>query len=309
VSLPRAVTESTVAFRDVLSDDGTLLRAWTNDPDGVVDGPTVLLCNGLGTSPWNWPALLHTDCGVRVVSWHHRGTSGSDRPLDPEEVGLERFVEDALSVMDHFALERPVVMGWSVGVTTMFELAAAHPERVGGLFAVAGVPGDTFSTTLGPLRLPRPAARAVTLSASRLLRVAGRALTPLAASLEVSPRLIELLGHTGLVFRVPDPELAALALREFLSTPVEWYFHLALRTAHHSRVSLRRIKVPCLFVAGTWDVLASARHMATAAQQVRDGRYVELRGSHFVQMEQPDVVHQLLLDFLRRVDVASSVSR
>lgn len=307
MTLPRAVVESTVEFRDVLSDDGTLLRAWTNDPDGVVDGPTVLLCNGLGTSPWNWPALLHTDCGVRVVSWHHRGTSGSDRPLDQEKVGVTQFVEDALSVMDHFGLDRPVVMGWSVGVNTMFELAAEHPERVAGLFAVAGVPGDTFSTMLGPLRLPRPAARAITVTASRWLKATGRLLTPLASRVEVSPRVIDVLSHTGLLFKVPDRELAALALEEFLSTPVDWYFHLALRTSEHGRVSLRRIKVPVVFVAGSWDILAGARHMATAAERVPDGTYVELRGSHFVQMEQPELVHQLLLDFLRRVDAGRPV--
>ena len=31
-----------VAFRDILSDDGTYVRAWTNDPEGVIDGPTVV---------------------------------------------------------------------------------------------------------------------------------------------------------------------------------------------------------------------------------------------------------------------------
>jgi len=301
--------ESTVAFRDVLSDDGTLLRAWTNDPDQVIDGPTVLLCNGLGTSPWNWPALLHTDCGVRVVSWSHRGTAGSDKPEDPSKVGVQQFVEDALSVMDHFGLDRPVVMGWSIGVNTMFELAAEHPERVAGLFAVAGVPGDTFSTTLGPLRVPRPAARAIASSTSRLLKLGGRVLTPVVSRLDLGPHSIEMFRRTGLIFRVPDPELAAVAFKEFLSTPIEWYFHLALRTAEHSRVSLRRIKVPVVFIAGTWDILAGARHMAAAAARVPDGTYVEVRGSHFVQMEQPGLVHQLLLDFLRRVEAGRRVGR
>jgi len=301
MQLPPAVARSTVAFRDVLSDDGTLLRAWTNDPDGVIDGPTVLLCNGLATSPWNWPALLHTDCGVRVVSWAHRGTAGSDRPADPDQVGVQQFVEDALSVMDHFGLHRPVVMGWSIGVNTMFELAAQHPERVAGLFAVAGVPGDTFSTMLGPLYLPRPLVRAVTVGASRGLRLAGRALTPLTTRLPVGPHTIEVLSRTGLIFPVPDPELAALALHEFLRTPIEWYFHLALRTSEHGRVSLRRIKVPVLFVAGSWDLLAGARHLASAAARVPDGTYVQLHGSHFVQMEQPERVHRLLLEFLERV--------
>src|SRR5918999_202659 len=112
-------------FYDVVSADGTRLRAWTNDGDG----PTVLLCNGLGTNPYAWPALLRPDCGVRVVSWNHRGVGGSDRPTDPDRVGVEAFVEDALAVLDDAGEERAVVAGWSIGVNTAFELAVLYPER------------------------------------------------------------------------------------------------------------------------------------------------------------------------------------
>lgn len=300
-SAARAVTASPIAFHDVLSDDGTRIRAWTNDPDGLMDGPTVVLCNGLGTSPSAWPALLHPECGVRVVSWNHRGTGGSDRPRDTQRVGIEDFVEDALSVMDHFGVDRAVLMGWSMGVNTMFELATDHPERVLGLFAVAGVPGDTFSTMLGPLALPRFAARALTVSLARIMKYTGKALTPIASRLPVGPRAIDLLTHTGFMFPVPDPELAAVAIGEFLKTPIDWYFHLALRTSEHPRVSLRGIHVPVEFVAATFDLMAGTRHMATAAERVADGTYVELRGTHFIQMEQPERVHQLLVAFLARV--------
>jgi pimeloyl-ACP methyl ester carboxylesterase len=295
----------TVAYRDVLSDDGTLLRAWTNDPDGVIDGPTVLLCNGLATTPWSWPALLSADCGVRVVSWAHRGTVGSDRPSDPDRVGVRQFVEDALSIMDHFGLARPVVVGWSIGVNIAFELVAAHPERVSGVFAVAGVPGDTFSSMLGPLHLPRPVVRALAASSTQVLKYAGRALTPLTSRLPIGPQLIELAARTGLILPFPDPELGALALEEFLSTPAEWYFHLALRTSERGRLSLRRIKVPVMFVAGSRDLIAGSRHMAAVAARIPHGTYVELRGSHFVQMEQPERVHRLLLDFLRQTETES----
>ncbi len=300
-SAARAATAESIAFHDVLSDDGTRLRAWTNDPEGLLPGPTVVLCNGLGTGPWVWPALLRPECGVRVVSWNHRGTGGSDRPADPQRVGIEEFVEDALSVMDHFGVDRGVLVGWSMGVNTMFELTVIHPERVSGLFAVAGVPGDTFATMLGPLRLPHVAARAITVNLSRVLRYGGRALTPIASRLPVGPRTVDVLTHTGFLFPVPDPELAAVAIAEFLTTPVDWYFHLALRTSRHARVSLRGIKVPTEFVAATFDVLAGARDMKTAADRVEGATYVELRGSHFIQMEQPDRVHQLLVDFLDRV--------
>ena len=299
---------STIAYADVLSDDGTTIRAWTNDPDGAIDGPTVVLCNGLGTNPWAWPALLQPDCGVRVVSWFHRGTGGSERPADRRNVGIDAFVQDALSVMDHYGIDRTVLMGWSMGVNTMFELAAEHPERVTGLFAVAGVPGDTFATMLGPLRLPRPVARTITVNWSRVLKASGRAITPVTTRLPIGPRTIGLLRRAGLILPVPHPDLAALALADLLATPIEWYFHLALRTAQHGRISLRRIKVPVLFVGGTWDLLAGSRHIATAAGKVVDGEYVELRASHFVPLEQPDRLHELLVGFIARVGAPASTT-
>ena len=303
MALSAASTDVTsmLEFRDVLSDDGTHLRAWTNDPEGVIDGPTVVLCNGLGTNAFCWPALLDPDCGVRVISWNHRGVGGSDRPTDPAHVEIENFVEDGLSIMDHFGVESAVLMGWSMGVNTMFELAARHPERVRGLFAVAGVPGDTFSTMLGPLRLPHAVARGLTVNLSRVMTVAGKALTPIARRLPVGPKVVAVLSHSGFMLPIRDPELAEVAIKEFLTTPLDWYFHLALSTSRHARVRLSSISVPALFVAASFDVLAGARDMASAAARLQEGTYVELRGTHFIQMEQPDVVHQLLLDFLERV--------
>ena len=50
-SAARTAAATTLGWSDVLSDDGTRLRAWTNDVDGTRTGPTVLLCNGLGMNP------------------------------------------------------------------------------------------------------------------------------------------------------------------------------------------------------------------------------------------------------------------
>lgn len=290
-----------LAFDEVLSDDGTRLRAWTNDPDGAIDGPTVVLCNGLGTNAYAWPALLDPDCGVRVVSWHHRGVGGSERPRDRSHCRIEDIVDDGLSVMDHFGIDRAVLMGWSMGVNTMFELALRHPERVSGLFAVAGVPGDTFATMLAPLRVPRPLARLLTVTTARAAKHAGCLLSPVTRRLPVGPLTIAALSHSGFMLPVRDPEMAALAVREFLSTPLDWYFHLALHTSEHARVSLRHLQVPAAFVAGTYDVLAGARAMASAAARVPGATYHELPGTHFLSLEQPDEVHRLLLELLERV--------
>ena len=48
-------------------------------------------------------------------------------------------------------------------------------------------------------------------------------------------------------------------------------------------------------------MLAGSRDMASAAARIPDATYVELGGSHFVQMEQPEKVHELLLEFLGRI--------
>ncbi len=296
-----ADTAASLGFSDLLSDDGTHLRAWTNDPEGVIDGPTVVLCNGLGTNPYAWPALLDPDCGVRVVSWNHRGTGGSERPADPSHVEIQHFVQDALSVMDHFGIDQTVLMGWSMGVNTMFELAVHHPERVKGLFAVAGVPGDTFATMLGPMFVPRFVARTLTVGLSTVLKYAGKAISPVSTRLPVGPRTIAVISHSGFMLPVADRELAVKAVTEFLTTPVDWYFHLALNTSKHARVSLSKVHVPARFVAGSYDVLAGTRDMASAARRLEQGEYVELRGTHFIAMEQPEQVHALLLEFLETI--------
>ena len=187
-SAARTAGDARIAFDDVLSDDGTRLRAWTNDPDGLLDGPTVVLCNGLGTSAWAWPALLAPDCGVRVVSWNHRGTGGSDRPADPQRVG-HRGVRRGRAVGHGPLRRRP---GGAHGLVDgrqhhVRARGPATPSGSRGLFAVAGVPGDTFATMLGPLRLPHGAARALTVSLSRALKYTGKALTPITTRLPVGP--------------------------------------------------------------------------------------------------------------------------
>ncbi|MCX6397586.1 MAG: alpha/beta hydrolase [Propionibacteriales bacterium] len=284
-------------FYTVTSSDGTRLQAWTND----VAGPTVLLCNGLGTNPYAWPALLDPDCGVRVISWNHRGTGGSERPSDPDHVGIDSFVEDAVAVLDSAGIKSCTVMGWSMGVNTAFELATLHPDRVDGLFAVAGVPGGTFSSMLAPLGVPRLVRGAITVSAARVMRWVGKPASLVTTRLPVGPKTVAVLSHSGFMLPVADAELTAATVKAMLATPVDWYMHLAVQTSKHLRVSLRQIQVPTTFVAGHWDLLASAEDMRTAAERIPGASYVEFNASHFVAMEKPDEVHELLLELLDRV--------
>lgn len=62
-----------------------------------------------------------------------------------------------------------------------------------------------------------------------------------------------------------------------------------------------------MFVAGVWDVLAGPKSMRTAAERMRDATFVELWGTHFIAMESPETVHDLLMEFLERVDAGQGV--
>lgn len=285
-------------FYDVISADGTRLRAWTNDGHG----PTVLLCNGLGTSAYAWPALLRPDCGVRVISWNHRGVGGSDRPADSARVGVDAFVEDALAVLDDAEVPACVVAGWSIGVNTAFELAVRHPDRVTGVFAVAGVPGGTFSSMGAPLMIPRVARRPIALGVTTALAKTGRVIHAVSSRLPVGPITAGVLTHSGFMLPVRngDTDHVQRAVKEFLTTPVDWYMHLAHAAAAHPRVSLRSIRIPAAFVAGKFDILASAHDMRTASERIPAASYVVLPGSHFVQLEHPDEVHSQLLELVDR---------
>ena len=65
-------------------------------------------------------------------------------------------------------------------------------------------------------------------------------------------------------------------------------------------MSLRSVSVPTAFVAGRYDVLASARDMASAATRIPDATYALLDGSHFLQLEHPEQVHEELLELVDR---------
>jgi pimeloyl-ACP methyl ester carboxylesterase len=286
----------------VRSADGTRLRAWTND----ADGPTVLLCNGLGTNPNAWPSLTTPDCGVRIISWNHRGTSGSDRPKDRARVDLDAFADDAVAILDDAGIDSCVVMGWSAGVTVAFELAGKHPERVDGVFAVAGVPGNTLGTSLRPLHLPGPIAKALMIAGAHVSRATGRYWSSLTTGLPVTRTTANLMRWLRLVDQAADPDVVREVTQEILTTSPDWYAHLALGVGTHPRVPLSAIDVPVTMLAGTRDMLTSAEAMKSAADQLKDVVFIEIDATHFIPFGAPELVLAELKNVLKRVDARAA---
>lgn len=283
-------------YYDVISADGTKLRAWTND----AEGPVVLLSNGLGTNPHAWPSLLRPDCGVRVISWNHRGTGGSARPVD-NRVDLDAFVEDAVAVMDDAGVTTASVVSWSAGVTVAFELAGRFPERVNGILAVAGVPGNTFATMLAPIRVPPFIAKRLMVGLARSGGWSGPVIAPITRRIPWTNATANMLRWSRLINPAADVSELRTLLQEFCTTHPSWYAKLAIGVSEHQRVSLSSIAVPVTFLSGKWDMLTGARDMLSASKRVEGSRYRELASTHFIPVEFPEIVMEELTLLLDRV--------
>ena len=167
------------SYSKVRAVDGTLLRAWTNGGTGV----PVVISNGLGASATASPAIAAPESGFRVVTWHHRGLGGSERPAKAEAIRVEDFASDLGAVMASAGMEQALVVGWSFGVNAAFEFARLQPGRTAGMLAVAGVPGGSLGAMYGPMGMPRPLREPAGQLSANLLPVTGPWLTVLAATM------------------------------------------------------------------------------------------------------------------------------
>lgn len=112
----------------------------TLDSDGVRmryvvrgAGPPVLLVHGFAVSAqanWAAPGILDSLASrFRVIAPDLRGHGASDKPLRPGDYGL-RLVEDLVRLLDHLAVERVHVVGYSMGAAIALRLLTLHPDRV-----------------------------------------------------------------------------------------------------------------------------------------------------------------------------------
>jgi non-heme chloroperoxidase len=119
----------TVQFVTVEKDVKLEVLDW-----GGTGRPIVLLA-GLGDT-----AHLFDDFAPKLTSEYHvygitrRGFGASSAPApDPTNYSATRLGDDVLAVMDALKIDRPVLVGHSLGGEELTTVADRHPERVAGL--------------------------------------------------------------------------------------------------------------------------------------------------------------------------------
>jgi pimeloyl-ACP methyl ester carboxylesterase len=99
------------------------------------EGEPVVLVHGFGsTKEVNWvhPGWVTTLTrgGRRVIALDNRGHGQSAKLYDPAEYHTDKMTEDVRALMDHLAIDRADVMGYSMGARICAFLSAGYPERV-----------------------------------------------------------------------------------------------------------------------------------------------------------------------------------
>lgn len=115
--------------------------------ESIGSGPPLLMMHGLFGSSGNWRGIarqLAASHAVHSLDLRNHGASPWADSMDYVEMA-----DDVLQLIDRLSLDRPTVMGHSMGGKTAMALALRHPERVGRLIVVDIAP-VSYADTLTP---------------------------------------------------------------------------------------------------------------------------------------------------------------
>lgn len=126
------------ARSDVRAPDGTRLAVYEwGDPSG----PAILLVHGFAQSHLCFAPQFHSDLirHCRVVALDLRGHGASEQPLDPALYrGSRVWADDIAAVLAARQLDRPVLVGWSMGGRVIRQYLMIHGDaRLAGINFVA----------------------------------------------------------------------------------------------------------------------------------------------------------------------------
>lgn len=256
-------------------------------------GPDVIFIPGLTSSPEIWQgAVDHLGGRYRVHRIHVNGFAGAEAGANATGPVSAPVAEEIARYIREQGLNKPAVVGHSMGGTIGMMLAARHPDLVGKLMVVDMIPfmGAMFGA-------PGATAESVTPVADQVY--AGMANSPRATydeqatasingMINTEARRAEALEH----MRQSDQKVAASAFRELIVTDL--------------RPELSRITAPV-------EVLYVKFNDARMTPEITDGIYrmsfatlpsAQLKriddSAHFIMWDQPDRFNAELDAFLAR---------
>jgi pimeloyl-ACP methyl ester carboxylesterase len=261
------------------------------------EGELVVLLHGFPEFWYSWrhqiPALAQR---YRVVAPDLRGYNLTEKPAGVASYRVESIMEDVVALIRHLGCEQAIIIGHDWGGMIAWRLAIERPEVVRRLI-VLNIPHPEAMRR--GLRRPRQLLRSWYIFFFQLPRL------PEAAFRAGDYRAIE-RAFRGMAIRkeaFTDADIAAFkeaaARPGALTATINWY-----RAAFRSQLFTRphpfpRVESPTLLIWGENDTALGKELSYGTDRWVHDFRvHYVAHCSHWVQQEQPELVNQLMLDFL-----------
>ncbi len=246
--------------------------------------PPALLLHGIGNYGRYWDLFADAVAGrLRLVAPDARGHGESAKPATGYEP--REFVADAAAVMDALGLERPLVVGHSMGGFHAAALTLAHPDRVRALVLV----------DVGPRVEQAAMSRARRLSLGRPDRFPDEA-SALAYLRRTSP------GYSDAVYEnrmrwVFEPDGDGLVWRSSKDALAQ-----ILDTPNDAEVweRIEEIACPVLVVRGTRSTALAEATARDMIARLRNASLVELDAGHNVALDRPRELAEAVVAFAHR---------
>ncbi|CAD5200372.1 alpha/beta fold hydrolase [Pseudomonas sp. FEN] len=246
-------------------------------------GTPVLLIHGLGSSTEDWemqvPALAARH---RVIVMDIRGHGRSDKPR--ERYSIAGFSADVLALIEHLNLDRPHLVGLSMGGMIGFQLAVDQPRMFRSLCVVNSVPEVKVRKPGDYLQWAKRWSLARLLGPKRIGKALSAMLFPKPGQAQLRRKMTERWAR--------NDKRAYLASFDAI---VGWGV----------QEQLSRIACPTLIVSADHDYTSVALK-ESYVKLIPDARLVVIADSrHATPLDQPQVFNQTLLEFLTAVETTT----
>lgn len=256
--------------------------------DATGEGTPVVLLHGFPDSGRLWrhqvPAL--SQAGFKAIVPDLRGYGGSDKPEEVSAYTMDLLVQDVIAVLDAVGAARAHVVGHDWGAAVAWSLAAGAPDRVDHLVALSvGHPAAFRAAGFAQY------ARSWYML---LFQFRGVAETFLTANDWIGFRRWS--GHPD-----ADGVVAELEANGSLTPGLNYYrANVPPESFLQAPPQLPPVRASTMGVWSSRDFALTEAQMINSEQYVSGPwRYERLEGvAHWMQLEAPEEVNRLLLDFL-----------
>jgi len=252
------------------------------------EGPPVLLLHGWPDKGdlWRHQVSALTAAGYRTIAPDLRGFGDSGKPSDVDAYTVERLVGDVAGVLDHLSIGRVHLVGHDWGAAIGWLTAALMPGRVATLTALSVGHPASFRTAGFAQR-----EKSWYMLLFQFVGVAERWLSD-----NDFANFRAWSGHPDIdevVKRLSDPAALTASLGPYRAV-------LPPQSLVEPPPLVPLVQAPTMGVWSSGDLaLTEAQMTGSAAQVAGPWRYERLDGlGHWPQLEAPDAVSALLLDFL-----------